>query len=402
MPCLFKTHPISSAACVTAKTLDVAVSAATMCHGQPDSSSPNILKKIKFAGFILDIPFGKRGSAALRATAKGHGARWNGKEWTLPASKYTPGLIRPELEWFRTLGLIAGVITSEYTDWVWDGRSVSLALDIPFNDRHTAKQNGAKWDSEKKRWYLPAGAVNEQTIAAFNKAEAIAGEIDMNGSVVTARPSPTVKVKYDATAGGVKLRSAALAYYALSNRHSTLMPESVVRQAFEKSSCYDDNWHWLVLTDDDGVTSSLIAFAPATPNVRIIGLDHNVALFGIVIPITAIIREMKQFPSVPHSDLLNAAYRFENKPRILCLTKVAAIEVYECLANLHKARPCNPSDKAILDLAGGWSGMLACLPMDSGPSEEDFLSPIMMRDPNGGWTPGYLGTPHDDLARAAL
>jgi len=169
MPNIFKTHALSAASLVTQSDLDSAVVAATP-------------KQVKFAGLVLNIPFGKRGSTQTRSTAKGYGARWDGKEWTLPPAKYSAG--KEPLEWFRTNGLIVGVKTREYADWIWDGRAVDIALEIPFEDRHTAKQHGAKWDAAHTRWYLPASSVTQTAVDALNKAEAIAGEISNTGQIV--------------------------------------------------------------------------------------------------------------------------------------------------------------------------------------------------------------------------
>jgi len=179
MPNIFKTHALS-ATLVTQSDLDSAVVAATP-------------KQVKFAGLVLNIPFGKRGSTQTRSTAKGYGARWDGAEWTLPPAKYTPG--KEPLEWFRTNGLIAGIRTREYAEWIWDGRVCDIALDVPFADRAAAKQHGAKWDAAWSRWYLPARCVTQAAVDALNKAEAIAGEIDNTGRVVpvpTAAPAITL------------------------------------------------------------------------------------------------------------------------------------------------------------------------------------------------------------------
>jgi hypothetical protein len=177
MPNIFKTHALSTASLATQSDLDAAVATAT----------PN---QVKFAGLILNIPFGKRGSTHTRSTAKGYGARWDGKEWTLPPAKYTPG--KEPLEWFRTNGLIAGVKTREYADWIWDGRPVDIALEIPFEDRHIAKQHGAKWDAAYSRWYLPKSAVTQTAVDALNKAEAIAGEISNTApsQILAQQPAP--------------------------------------------------------------------------------------------------------------------------------------------------------------------------------------------------------------------
>jgi len=169
MPNIFKTHALSAASLATQSDLNSAVITATP-------------KRVKFAGLVLNIPFGKRGSTAIRSTAKGYGARYDGKEWTLPAAKYSSAGTAA-LDWFRTEGLIAGIKTREYTPWVWDGRATEIALDIPFADRLIAKQHGAKWDAGYSRWYLPKSAVTQAAVDALNQAEAIAGEIDNTGQV---------------------------------------------------------------------------------------------------------------------------------------------------------------------------------------------------------------------------
>ncbi len=182
MPNIFHTIPVSPAALASQKDLDAAVVAATP-------------KQVKFAGLIVNIPFGKRGSTQTRSTAKGYGAKWDGKEWTLPASKYQPGL--EALEWFRTNGLIIGIKTRQYAAWVWDGANTTdLALDIPFDERHTAKSLGAKWEPQFSRWYLPAGQITQTRVDALNAAEAIAGYMNKQGQIapqlanLAAAPAP--------------------------------------------------------------------------------------------------------------------------------------------------------------------------------------------------------------------
>jgi len=139
---------------------------------------------VKFNGLLLDLPFGKRGATELRTTAKTYGARWDGKEWTVSAAKYPTLSTGGGLTWLLGNAVIAGIKTRVYTPWVWDGRSVDVALDLPFEDRSVAKQHGAKWDPARLRWYLPAALVSQVKIDALNAAEAIDGEIDATGKVV--------------------------------------------------------------------------------------------------------------------------------------------------------------------------------------------------------------------------
>lgn len=140
---------------------------------------------VKFNGLLLDLPFGKRGATELRTTAKTYGARWDGKEWTISAAKYPTLSTGGGLTWLLGNAVIAGIKTRIYTPWVWDGRPVDLALDLPFEDRNIAKQHGAKWDPSALRWYLPSALVSQTKIDALNLAEAIDGEIDSaTGKVV--------------------------------------------------------------------------------------------------------------------------------------------------------------------------------------------------------------------------
>lgn len=139
---------------------------------------------VRFNGLLLDLPFGKRGATELRTTAKTYGARWDGKEWTISAAKYPTLSTGGGLTWLLGNAVIAGIKTRVYTVWVWDGRSVDVALDLPFEDRNIAKQHGAKWDPNALRWYLPAASVTQSKIDALNAAEVIDGEIDSTGKVV--------------------------------------------------------------------------------------------------------------------------------------------------------------------------------------------------------------------------
>lgn len=174
---------------------------------------------VKFNGLLLDLPFGKRGATELRTTAKTYGARWDGQEWTISAAKYPTLSTGGGLTWLLGACVIAGIKTRTYTPWVWDGRGVDLALDLPFEDRNIAKQHGAKWDPSALRWYLPAALVSQVKIDALNKAEAIDGEIDSaTGKVVaqanigqapltpppaTAHASDAVRASVDAILAGV-------------------------------------------------------------------------------------------------------------------------------------------------------------------------------------------------------
>jgi hypothetical protein len=154
---------------------------------------------VKFDGLLLDLPFGKRGATELRTTAKTYGARWNGSDWSIPSTKYPTLTTNGGLSWLLGAAVIAGIKTRVYTLWVWDGVPVDIALDLPFEDRHIAKQHGAKWDPGAMRWCLPAAAVTQSVVDALNAAEVIDGALDATGNVVrqahfqapAAQPAPT-------------------------------------------------------------------------------------------------------------------------------------------------------------------------------------------------------------------
>jgi len=187
MPVIFQNHTFPASALASVNDIGAAITTVTQRHSHRG-------RQFKLASLVLNIPFGKRGSTGIRCTAKGHGARWDGKEWTLPAAKFTSG--SQAVEWFRANGLISGFKTREYVPWVWD-RAVwawnptDIALDISFEDRAIAKQHGAKWDPVESRWYLPAQRVTQNAIDELNAAEAISGEINGVGAVTPPPPRPT-------------------------------------------------------------------------------------------------------------------------------------------------------------------------------------------------------------------
>ena len=45
----------------------------------------------------------------------------------------------------------------DYSDFKAAERSEATYLNVPYEQRETAKKHGAKWDPNKKKWYLPAG-----------------------------------------------------------------------------------------------------------------------------------------------------------------------------------------------------------------------------------------------------
>lgn len=177
---VYTTVPVLCTSLTSQKDLDNAVVAAT----------PN---SVKFAGLVVNIPFGKRGSTQVRSTAKGYGARWDGSEWTLPAAKYVVGNgTNGALDWFRTNNLILGIKTRTYVPFVWDGANQHhLVLDIAFDDRQSAKSQGAHWGQAISKWYIPAGNITQAIVDALNKSECIAGYMDpLTGQAIQQQPAP--------------------------------------------------------------------------------------------------------------------------------------------------------------------------------------------------------------------
>jgi len=104
---------------------------------------------------VLDVPFGRKGSAEIRQWAKRIGARWNNshKEWRITATRVDAD----RLAIINSLRL--------YLNHTTKAASVYLArlgspeclvfLQIPFEEKDTAKADGARWDTATRRWYFP-------------------------------------------------------------------------------------------------------------------------------------------------------------------------------------------------------------------------------------------------------
>lgn len=130
----------------------------------------------RFAGLLLCLPFGKRGSATLRAEAKQRGARWDGSDWTLPPERYVRPACDADIQWFLSQNAVTGVLSRQYTPWVWDGDlSKALLLDVPFPARVEAKSLGAVWNPRSNRWVIPIGRLTDALVATLNQREWIAG-----------------------------------------------------------------------------------------------------------------------------------------------------------------------------------------------------------------------------------
>lgn len=152
-----------------------------------------------FTGLLLDLPFSRKGSAGIRATAKGYGARWNGKHWTLEgvaASPRSSAATDAALEWFRAGGHIKAILTRTYAPWVWDGaKHYPVALLVPYAQRTAARHHGARWDTRYKRWTLPAADITQVRVDYFNSEGWIEGYYNpsngaiLNGGAVNTAPA---------------------------------------------------------------------------------------------------------------------------------------------------------------------------------------------------------------------
>ena len=350
MPNIFHTITVSPAALASQKDLDAAVVAATP-------------KQVKFAGLIVNIPFGKRGSTQTRSTAKGYGAKWDGKEWTLPASKYQPGL--EALEWFRTNGLIIGIKTRQYMEWTWDGgNTTDLALDIPFDQRHTAKSLGAKWEPQFSRWYLPAGQITQTRVDALNAAEAIAGYMNKQGQIalqqaipapasapVTApaapAPRPVQGVQRPSSSPNfvrtVMLRWNDLATNLALTYGDAADPETLLRQAEVDAAFAGKPKHWLSAHDANG--GAFVCFTEVSSRACIAGAVAEPFIVMTVIPASA----SGAIEGGRHAGGSINAYLNEPLSLIDSVTlqgvssRADAIALYEDLANNHGFKPYRPA-----------------------------------------------------------
>jgi len=148
---------------------------------------------VSFGGLELALPFGKRGSMAVRATAKTYGARWDGTRWTVPNVASAPGVGADNaLMWFFAEGLAARIITYTYAPWVWDGHTThDLMLDVPFTDKHRARAGGARWHAGRRAWYVPAAALKQSVVDWANGNGWAQGYWNpVTNSVDTAAPAP--------------------------------------------------------------------------------------------------------------------------------------------------------------------------------------------------------------------
>ena len=121
---------------------------------------------------VLDVPFGKRGSTEVRQWAKTIGARWNTshKEWRITASR----VCSDRLAIINSLRLYLNHTTKAAPIFLAriGSPSCRVILQVPFEEKDTAKGDGARWDTVERKWYFTmqgnlGTASFSQTIAKY-------------------------------------------------------------------------------------------------------------------------------------------------------------------------------------------------------------------------------------------
>lgn len=121
---------------------------------------------------VLDVPFGKRGSTEVRQWAKTIGARWNTshKEWRITASRVDSD----RLAIINSLRLYLNHTTKAAPIFLAriGSPSCRVILQVPFEEKDTAKADGARWDTVTRKWYFTmqgnlGSASFSQTIAKY-------------------------------------------------------------------------------------------------------------------------------------------------------------------------------------------------------------------------------------------
>lgn len=121
---------------------------------------------------VLDVPFGKRGSTEVRQWAKSIGARWNTshKEWRITASR----VCSDRLAIINSLRLYLNHTTKAAPIFLAriGSPACKVFLSVPFEEKDTAKADGARWDTVERKWYFTmqgnlGSASFSQTIAKY-------------------------------------------------------------------------------------------------------------------------------------------------------------------------------------------------------------------------------------------
>lgn len=121
-------------------------------------------------GLWIDIPFRTRGSTAIRSEAKGRGARFvpaakGSIKWWIPQNRLTEDTVK----WLNSHEMIRGERNAPvFHPNMMTVADINLAhpfriyLAVPFSDKDTAKNHGAKWSGDDRRWYYDATNLTQQ------------------------------------------------------------------------------------------------------------------------------------------------------------------------------------------------------------------------------------------------
>ncbi len=166
-------------------------------------------------GLWIDIPFRKKGSTAIRSEAKERGARFcpaskGTIKWWMPQNRLTAETV----DWLNANEMIRGERKApEFNPNAMTLADINLAhpfrvfLAVPFVDKDVAKQMGALWSSEDKRWYYNA---TNLTQPRFDEAMKRQWLHSFHGSLKGKTPLATAvyffKEDFD---GGVAVQSVA-------------------------------------------------------------------------------------------------------------------------------------------------------------------------------------------------
>ena len=102
---------------------------------------------------VLDVPFGRKGSVEIRNWAKRIGARWNGANWCIAATLVDSD----RLEVINQLCLYQSHYARPAPVYLarFGQDNCIVILQVPFEEKDTAKSAGARWDTSLRKWYFP-------------------------------------------------------------------------------------------------------------------------------------------------------------------------------------------------------------------------------------------------------
>jgi len=102
---------------------------------------------------VLDVPFGRKGSVEIRNWAKRIGARWDGANWCIAATLVDSD----RLEVINQLCLYQSHYARPAPVYLarFGQDNCIVILQVPFEEKDTAKSAGARWDTSLRKWYFP-------------------------------------------------------------------------------------------------------------------------------------------------------------------------------------------------------------------------------------------------------